>query len=189
MRTFSAQSRREYLQAIVRIWQRRPWSHPHLPLRTCWHSLESPRTGHGVWTRSRPLQDWRCQGQSCSPYSDWIVFALTSTKVLVMQVRPKVQARNRVSQTPWRVLWLDVAMSLPSHFFLAPQNPSLNLCMLSMCNLFLTKFKSCSWGLVRLTANLRLDKLILKSTGAENFSTFLKVLRRQIRPVENILPP
>ena len=53
----------------------------------------------------------------------------------------------------------------------------------------LTKFKNCSWGLVRPTANLRLDKQIPKSTGVENFSAFLEVLSRQIRPLENILFP
>lgn len=113
------------------------------------------------------------------------MLSLASIKALIVQVRPKAQARNGVFQPPCRALWPDAAMSLPS----SDSHPGGSQAEFvhSEDVQILTAFKSCRRGLVGPTANLGLDTQVLKSTGAENVSTFTEVLNRQARPVESIL--
>jgi len=50
------------------------------------------------------------KGALAALIQDWIVLTLASTEVLTVQVRPKAQDRNGVSQTSSIALWLDTAV-------------------------------------------------------------------------------
>lgn len=124
------------------------------------------------------------EGNLAALIQDWIVF-LASTKVISKQVRPKIQGQKCGLHTFCNVLWLDVAMSLPSSDSYPDSDKAQLLCVLSMCN-FLQNSRAVA-GSITPPASLSLDNQILKSTAAECFSISNEVLRRQIRPVENIL--
>ena len=167
----------QHLQAIARIWQPRPQSCAQFHLSTCWHSLESLRAGHGGWPSSSPSQDWGCQGCSCSPYS-----GLDSAH-LGVNWSPYCASQTQGPGQKWgfpNIFHSTVARHgrvISKFRFLPRQQPSLNSCTLSTCN-FIRISRAAAGVFVRPTANLRLDKYILKSTGVENFSTLLELLSR-----------
>lgn len=114
---------RQHFQAISRIWQ--PWS--CALLNTYCHSLEllgldNAITGVGLLRAT--LQPLFKIG-SCS----WL-----QQKSLESKSDPRPKARNVAPLTFCNVLWLDMAMSVPSSDFYPDSDKAQLLCLLSMCN-------------------------------------------------------